>query len=429
MKQTIRKKLIGWLSEGQQIIEDGRGAPESIANLMDAASINSALINAEQGNVADLWNLYDSIIAGDPWLQAMLQQRKLASLSDVITIEAEDPKDPLDIAAAQMVDENMRRLRRFRMGTLSHLMDGVIRPVSCAEMVFVPDHNKPGKYMLNRVVNVPHFCEDFTTGKLAILKQQEGNAGRTSSETYPVERGRHIVHRGHTLTAPDCWGGPMRALVFLWLLRTCNREWWARSLERWGAPIPVGKYPAADKSAKLALQSAFSRFTRMGGLVISDATSVDLIAGPAAGNGDAWEKMQNWAERQITVSILGQDLSSGAQPTGLGSGVADLHGRVRDDLILMDEMALAETLTNDFAAPIIEWNGMPGHCKVVIGSGTNLSKAAAISDILSKLGTAGLEADDPAITELAGLMGIGLRRQARPLQLPNNLFSQLTRRS
>lgn len=400
-----------WLGV-QGVVEDARGTPESIANQMDAAQITSALINAEQGYVGDLWNLYDSIMAGDVWIQSMLNQRKLAVLNDVIQAEPEDKNNPADVQAAAEVNASIKRLRRFRMGTLSHLMDGCLRPVSVCEMVFRVDTDRPGRYLLDRVVPVPHYCQTFEKGTLELFRQDAANSGRIiANQTYACEAGHHIVHRGHMLTMPDSWGGPMRCLVFLWLLKTANREWWARSVERWGAPIPLGKYPTGDSKAKAALQAAFSRFYRLGGLTVSDQTSVELIAGPAAGDGSVWEKLQSWAERQITIAILGQELSTGAKSTGLGSGVANLQGAVRDDITLMDTIALAETLTTDFAGAILRANAMPGHCTMTIGLGTSIGQARELGTFLASVAFAGIEAQDSAIRELGKLAGLDLQRK------------------
>lgn len=414
---TIRQRILEMLGV-QQVVEDYRGTPESIANQMDANKISNALIEAEQGYVGDLWNLYDSILAGDSWIQAMLTQRKLAVLNDVIQAEPEDKDRPEDQQAADAVNASIKRLRRFRMGTLSHLMDACLRPVSVTEMVFRANPDLPGKFILDRIVPVPHYCQDFRNGKLQLLKQNEANAGRTATDLYDCTPGKHIVHRGHMMTTPDNWGGPMRCLVFLWLLKTCNREWWARSLERWGSPVPIAKYPSGDKAAKIAIREAFNKFYRLGGLIVSDNSSVELIAGAAAGDGTAWEKLQNWAERQITISILGQDLSTGTDATGMGSGVADLHGRVRDDVTLMDEMAIGETLTTDLAGAIQSANALTGRSKIVLGTGTNLAKASTLSLILASLYSAGVETDDPALDDLGGMIGLGLRRSSKPASLP-----------
>lgn len=412
LKERARQAVMKWVGI-QSVVEDSRATPESFANQMDASRITSALIAAEQGYVSELWALYDAVISGDSWIGAMLNQRKLAILNDAINVLPEDPENPDDVSTAESVEASIKRLRRFRMGTLSHLLDGVLRPCSVCEMVFTPDISRPGRYILDRIVPVAHWCQDFRSGHMELLKQDAGNQGRTGTETYPIAYGRHIVHRGHICTAPDNWGGPMRSLIFLWLLKTCNREWWARSLERWGSAIPLGKYPSGDKAAKTSLLEAFSRFHRLGGMAVSDSTNVELIAGQAAGDGSAWERLQLWAERQITIAIVGQDLSSGADSTGLGSGVADLHSRVRDDLILMDELALGETLTSDLAGGLIAANDLPGSCSVTLGTGTNLAKATSLSTILSQLFTAGIEADDDSIDTLGTMMGIGLQRSTR----------------
>ena len=115
--------------------------------------------------------------------------------------------------------------------------------------------------------------------------------------------------------------------------------------------------------------------------------------------------------------------------------MADLHGRVRDDISLMDGMALSETLTRDFAMAIIEANKMPGKSKIVIGTGTNLAKASTLATILTGLYSSGMEPDDPSIKELGGMIGLGLQRSVRAPQglgagfggVPASVLSQMVR--
>ena len=103
-----------------------------------------------------------------------------------------------------------------------------------------------------------------------------------------------------------------------------------------------------------------------------------------------------------------------------------LQGTVRDDITLMDNMALSETLTTDFASAICSVNNFPGSCHIVIGSGTNLRKAASLADILFKLYNAGIEADDDAIESLSAMIGLLLRRADKTALTPQAMaFSQL----
>ena len=43
-------------------------------------------------------------------------------------------------------------------------------------------------------------------------------------------------------SVPDNWGGPMRSIIFWWLLGHMGRDWWARYLDKYGSPFVVGKY-------------------------------------------------------------------------------------------------------------------------------------------------------------------------------------------
>jgi hypothetical protein len=55
--------------------------------------------------------------------------------------------------------------------------------------------------------------------------------------------------------------------------------------------------------------------------------------------------------------ILGQDLTATAEPTGLGSGVAALHGQTFSRIISYDAISLAESLTQDLVRPMQRFMG------------------------------------------------------------------------
>lgn len=59
---------------------------------------------------------------------------------------------------------------------------------------------------------------------------------------------------------------------------------------------------------------------------------------------------------KIKRYILGQTLTSEADATGLGSGLAETHLATYQDIIRYDSQKLAETLTHELVAPLVEWN-------------------------------------------------------------------------
>lgn len=62
-----------------------------------------------------------------------------------------------------------------------------------------------------------------------------------------------------------------------------------------------------------------------------------------------------WGHK-IKRFILGQVLSSEAEATGLGSGVADAHLATLADIVQYDSVNLEETITTDFLRPLQMWN-------------------------------------------------------------------------
>ena len=90
------------------------------------------------------------------------------------------------------------------------------------------------------------------------------------------------------LTTPDNRGGPMRSLVFWWLLSSMGRDWWARFLDKYGSPFLVGKYDQADDASRGVLERAFQWAVRVGGIVVSKQTEVEIIQASASQSGDAF---------------------------------------------------------------------------------------------------------------------------------------------
>lgn len=424
MKKQKPKKTVSAPVE-PVFIEDDRGAPPNTAYAMDASRIRAAIECAETGQVGDLWNLYAGIIAGDSWIQGLLSTRKLAVLNDIIRAIPDDEKNPDDVEAADEMNATIKQLRSFRRSTLSHLLDAILWPVAVVEKVYRPDESRPGRFLLDRILPVQHYAEDYRNGRLQ-LRHQDPSSGRTLDTLYDIDAFRHIVHRGSMLTTPDNWGGPFRSLLILWLLRTCNREWWGRNTERFGSPFPVGKYPAGDRDAKAKLQSAFSNFLRLGGLVVSDQTTIELIKGADAGSTSAFQQLQSWAETQIQILILGQTLSATAESTGLGSGVANLQGMVRDDIIRFDSRILAETLDDSLARPHLELNSLSGSCHIQIGDATDIKRAAVIAGMMPGIMAAGLTPTDSGVENLSRILGVELRRGSSTLPLSSERLAILT---
>lgn len=385
---------------------DARFMPSAIAHTITVDRVHEILRAAETGNTADLFSLYRDILLAHSHLQAQFSTRKRAVLGDTVNLHPFDKKAAEDAAAVDLCWPVT--LHADWLAACNHLLDASLWPVAVVEKVFRPSAVPGQRYELARLIPVPHDLLDFTDGRLRI--KDVDDSGNPQSTTHDADPHRYIVHRGHLLTTPDHWGGPMRSLIFWWLLGTMDREWWARFLDRYGAPFVVGKYPDGDDDSRSVLERAFSYATRLGGLVVSEQTEIEIKQAAASDSGTAYETFYKICNDEISKLILGQTLSADAAPTGLGSGVATEQGAVRDDVRQFDAKLLGQTLSTQLALQLLKINGKTGRPPIFAWGAVSIAEMKAKADFLGALKTAGLRVTDDGITTLGEQFGIPIER-------------------
>ena len=402
--------------------------PANVSSAATAASIQAALRAAGGGEVRQLFALYRDLCA-DSHVQAELQKRKLAVLNQPWSILPWDAEDAADAAAAEAVERLVDDCRNWNDG-LAHLLDATVWPLAVVEKVFRPAEAGL-RFTLDRLapVNPVTFCLRATgpgTGQasdanawepdLRFYRVTEDGRVETSAATAtPADPARHVVHRGHLMAGQrDNWGGPLRGVVFWWLLRNLGREYFGRTMERFGVPFIAGHVDARDKAAVEFLQEQFSLSTKIGGLVVDEATRIELKEIALSGAADAHERFITLCNREISVLIVGQSLSAKPEATGLGSGVAALQGEVRADIRQWDAMKLGETLRWQVFMPFLRYNGLAGRAPRIVWGGDSPAEIASTADLLVKLNQAGLEPTDAALPSGSEKVGYELQRKAPP---------------
>jgi hypothetical protein len=243
---------------------------------------------------------------------------------------------------------------------------------------------------------------------------EAGNILWGQDRTYAADPGRHVVHRGHLLTSiQDCWGGPMRGVLFWWFLASRGRDWFGRAMGRYGAPFVVAKADMKDKDLKTMLEEALQTATKIFGLLVPTEAQVELKEAAVAGMADGYATFLNICHREISTIILGQTLSASAQGTGLGSGVAELHGEVREDYRLFDCELLAGTLQRQLFKQFLEINGLRGRPPRPVWGGEEAERSRETSALLVNLSQAGFGPTDEALAMLGERIGFPIERAAR----------------
>lgn len=411
------------------------GEPPSLAQGMTAARLQSILRQAEMGDPLELFSLYRDIRLGHAHTQGVINQRFLAVLSQGLTLVPQTEGNAQDERAAAVARVLVQH-PGWRVGLLSNLLLGHLYPVTVIEQTFVPapaSHPLGLRWLPDRWRHVPFHLYDFTDGRLKLWEADKLTGARlgTRRELGEASDGslsemRHIVHRGHLLTdVPDNWGGPMRAVCFWWLFAVMDRDWWARFLDRFGAPFLVGKVDASDDKSRRTLTNAFAAATKLFGLVVSKEAEIEVNAVQSSSHGEAFEKFQSFANAELSKLILGQTMTVSAQAGGLGGAQAEVQANVLGDIQAFDLSALADTINQRVIAPFLRINGVPGTALVQAPT-DNTTELKSKAEFLKAVGTVGLEPDDSAIAQLSKASGIQLRR-ASGAALPFSLEALSTR--
>lgn len=409
-KQPTKKRAPKPSAEERIVVFNPADELPSLVRSMTADRLMAVINAAENGDTRDLFALYRDVIASDNQIQTEFTKRKAAVLGDTVNMVPWDKKVQADIAAKdrcwKLVD-----MDPFQ-DAQNWMLNATLYPVAVCEKVF---RSTAAGFVLDRVVPVHYQLLDYRTGALRIF-DVDGN-GRAQPTSHEADPNRYIVHRGHVLPLPDQWGGPFRSILFWWLLRTMSRQWWADLLERFGVPFLKGKY--SDPEGRAVLERAFRLAVRLGAIVVSKGTEVEVVQATAGDKSSTHERFIELCNREISKLITGQTLSTQASSTGeLGGGTATLQGEVRDDLRKMDARLLANTLRAQLLLQFCRINGETGNAPVLLFGSDSAAELKAMMGLLTSLNTAGFEPDDDGVVALAERVGFGIRRKSAPAAMP-----------
>lgn len=201
-------------------------------------------------------------------------------------------------------------------------------------------------------------------------------------------------------------------IYWVWYQKQETLAFLMEYLERSAGGIEIWYYPMGNAQAKLQTESAIKERMSMGRNVVlaprpagQDGAHYDIThLEPGMGG---IEQLKDVVERyfghQIKRYILGQTLTTEAEATGLGSGVADAHIETFMLLVRYDATLLEETLTKELVTPLRDFNFPAARRKKLLfridtESPDSEKKLAAYADAFGL----GLEIDGQDVRDLIG---------------------------
>jgi phage gp29-like protein len=132
-------------------------------------------------------------------------------------------------------------------------------------------------------------------------------------------------------------------------------SFWLAYAERVGTPTVVATHPElmpSDQIDKVA--AAADGVGQESSITIPNSVVLNLLE-PKSGN-VAYQPLVDYMDKQISIAVLGETLTTNSSPTGMGSSTATVHNEVRLELTEADAVLLAGTLNATLVKWLVELN-------------------------------------------------------------------------
>lgn len=335
----------------------------------------------------------------------LLRHRQLPMCSLNYHVETDDPKDPHQKKVAEHLTKLVDRIPRFQDMRLytdedmwygkygSQIVWGHVR-VDGKKSISIVDHipvngdkivwkfdGTPG-VMIHRGFNDPYMDRFVgpTDRGLALFLYD------------PFFRSRFIISQFEPndtdfLFESDLAGGVhgtgLRSrLYWTWFLRNEVLAWCLDALQRIGVNgMIVGYHAEGDEKAEEAMIKSLLN------LIKNNVASFPRRVG--GNNQNVWDHVEpskvgyeilfqllEYFDDIMRRTIIGQDLSTNAKATGIGTGAQELQGYTLENIIKSDAKRQGEVLTDQLLKPMIKFNygELPFHCRLVIQAESTQSK-------------------------------------------------------
>ncbi len=412
-KQAIEKWLIGTAAAPF----NSGAIPESPADGITVDRLISILRDAKTGNADDLLALYADIICRDVDFIAGGLQRKAPLVARKLNATVPAKSSPELVRNRDFVRAALARMKGKIFG-VAHLLDGAYWPLAVVEKIIARAPSGSGRmYDVVELREVPFWRLTFRAdnngpaGTLKIKKLRPDGM-LDGQETEPPSSAKYIVHRGHLhQSLPDCWGGPMRAVVFWWYFGNWARQACARHLEKTNMPKWIAKAPQANwKAAKKELQRAFNNAVNTDALIVPEDAKIEAISTMEKDGVESFIAFMALCSKQIAKVVLVQTMTMEGQPQGIGGTQANVQQDALNSVQDFDAVLLGETLKEQLYRPILELSGMAGGVPDATW-GEDDDSAKVKIESLGGLYEAGLEPADEALPLIGDIVGYAVRRR------------------
>lgn len=271
----------------------------------------------------------------EPTVKSAFQQRRSAVVACEREVVPGDDNDPRAKAAAAELNDNLDNINFD--GVVRDMLFGVLMGFSVGQLVWSPTV-RPGRWWLAEIKR--HRQEYFRFDWEGNLYQITRKAAE--GERWPREKA--WIYRVTDGNTDDPYGlGLGHHLYWSVFFRRNAHRFWQIFLEKFAMPTATAEAPrtVTDNPVERAkVLSVLDAIRREAGVIIPDGIKLGLLEATRSGTPD-YEKMIQIADREITIAVLSQSLTTASEG---GQYKAEVQETVKEDVVKED----ADTLCASF---------------------------------------------------------------------------------
>ena len=382
----------------------GRSARLDPVTNLTPHGLASALKQAIEGRPLDYLRIAADMEEKDPHYASVLATRKMAVASlEPQIIPGGTSTAGSDDTRAQEIAAQLGALVQTPLfeALLLDLLDGLGKGWSVCEIIWKHE----ALWTPERFAHVaPHWFRIDPQGQNALLLiDAEGR------EAAPLTPFKFITHIPRFRSGSPLRGGLARLAAWSYLYKAYAVKDWLAFIEIYGLPLRIGRYgPEASPEDIATLDRAVIGLGHNVAATLPQGMDIEFVAAGAAGRGGGagtgpgpFQAMAEWVDRQVSKAVLGQTMTT---DDGASRAQAEVHDKVRRDILRADARQLAATLNRDLVRPFVELNFGPQEMYPRLALPLPEARdIPALTSALQVLVPMGMQVDAAATREMLGL--------------------------
>lgn len=300
--------------------------------------------------------LYDEL-ERDPKAWEVLEKRKMSLASRPWRVTP--PEGDTSRAAKKAADMVRAQLTAVGFDQVTRaLLDANLKGISTNEVMWRRDGSE---IVVDDVLDLEPWMfqfalkpdpDEYTFARCGVRLLTAGNYNLGEK----VPHRKFLIHRfGAKYNNP--WGLGLGTRLF-WpiFFKRQGIQFWLSFAERFGTPVPVGKYPNnATPQEKATLRRALQAFQQEASIMVPAGMEITLLEAAKSGI-DTYENLCRFMDEQTAGIVLGKP---GAQSGGALAAAINTENEIRLELVKADGDLLSDTLNRQLVRWIVDYN-MPG---------------------------------------------------------------------